>query len=772
MINAQKYIEQCYMLERGAPRLKVYKEAINAANMEKDADNELEFMYSYISEAIFHDDNYKAVLMFPEYMALFDAHPEFQACHQLDFMRAFKYIIENVYDYYQISLEQVDKYFDEYKERCIKYGYSLRTYYMKYITFYSKCDRKKAEESFKLYKECKHDVLGDCDACEMNTDVEFELEFGTHEKALEIAAPILRGDKSCGEIPEMTYAKLISFYMYNGVYSEAEHYVRLLVPMIKGNIAYLLQRGILLSYYSQTQPYDGIKMFEENYPVALDTNNPRAHFHFYLGAYHVFSSIEMRTDVEELHLKMPKKFKLYDRENMYKIKELAEYFENECRKLAELFDARNKSDYYMNLYKTELKVQQNVSFQLPSHATVEPTESVMGIVPLKSDIVIDKDIISDLIDKSPDMELLRCVYDDEHNTCFISLIYIEKEYNIVVTSIKDKVPEYRQCHYISEENIEILKSSENMILTYVSFKDRAADSYHLQLKLINTLFLQSAAVIDFSRHLILSPVWVKLAAESSVPPLPEYLVNIDLIGDGDSVIIITSGLSCLGLRELVVTEFSRDNYLKGLELVNYIAKTIVQSGNMHDLGEKACMIYRKNKYPFIATWVEPDAEFTEKIEGYDDAPKKYAHIMYYSNNTDYLRRKMKTTDNIMGKYADELYIHSSGREEYITAALAKERAGWIAKGFEQSGNALVMAEFELSDELQDEYDYEYEVMYVKVQAVNEDSITGVLLDTSDIVEELKENTEVTVKFENIMDFKVKYGEYMVTPDTVYLLAEQ
>ena len=532
MINAQKYIEQCYMLERGAPRLKVYKEAINAANMEKDADNELEFMYSYISEAIFHDDNYKAVLMFPEYMALFDAHPEFQACHQLDFMRAFKYIIENVYDYYQISLEQVDKYFDEYKERCIKYGYSLRTYYMKYITFYSKCDRKKAEESFKLYKECKHDVLGDCDACEMNTDVEFELEFGTHEKALEIAAPILRGDKSCGEIPEMTYAKLISFYMYNGVYSEAEHYVRLLVPMIKGNIAYLLQRGILLSYYSQTQPYDGIKMFEENYPVALDTNNPRAHFHFYLGSYHLFSSIEMRIDVEELHLKMPKKFKLYDRENMYKIKELAEYFENECRKLAELFDARNKSDYYMNLYKTELKVQQNVSFQLPSHATVEPTESVMGVVPLKSDIVIDKDIISDLIDKSPDMELL------------------------------------------------------------------------------------------------------------------------------------------------------------------------------------------------------------------------------------------------MGKYADELYIHSSGREEYITAALAKERAGWIAKGFEQSGNALVMAEFELSDELQDEYDYEYEVMYVKVQAVNEDSITGVLLDTSDIVEELKENTEVTVKFENIMDFKVKYGEYMVTPDTVYLLAEQ
>jgi len=103
-------------LSAGEERLRYLKQCISAADNRSNYEQSLELRYAYIKESVF-SDNFSAIIMFPQYMALFNEHPDIH--DRLHFMTAFKWMIEACVDYFQVSANDIENFFEKFKEYCI-----------------------------------------------------------------------------------------------------------------------------------------------------------------------------------------------------------------------------------------------------------------------------------------------------------------------------------------------------------------------------------------------------------------------------------------------------------------------------------------------------------------------------------------------------------------------------------------------------------------------------------------------------------------------------
>ena len=79
-------------LSEGDEKLRYLKKCIVTADHEKNISEALELRYRYIEESIFNGDCFNALIMFPEYMTLFENNTDKHS--YLSFMKAFKWFIE------------------------------------------------------------------------------------------------------------------------------------------------------------------------------------------------------------------------------------------------------------------------------------------------------------------------------------------------------------------------------------------------------------------------------------------------------------------------------------------------------------------------------------------------------------------------------------------------------------------------------------------------------------------------------------------------------
>lgn len=70
-------------------------------------------------------------------------------------------------------------------------------------------DAREAKANYELWKKLAKDDMSDCEACEASGEIAYLNFAGEHEAALELAAPILSGELTCGEVPHTTYAPIL-----------------------------------------------------------------------------------------------------------------------------------------------------------------------------------------------------------------------------------------------------------------------------------------------------------------------------------------------------------------------------------------------------------------------------------------------------------------------------------------------------------------------------------------------------------------------------------
>ena len=350
----------------GAPRCGRIRQALDMALEQADIENALRLYYVFIEEDTFYSDNFQSVILFPEYLDLFEKYPQYHEQFSYYLMWAFKWISSSAADFYQISLQQITDIYRQYGEYCDKLHYNKRSYYRKIwclmnnhgIRNFMLCPD--CEEAHRLMMHCPKDELSEVKAGEADdlTSYYLEVEKDIH-KALKAAEPILSGAYTCNVVPHYTYVNLAVYYFEHHQPEQADSYAKKGLRIINRDFgsdsSMVLYKGNIIMILSYTDLPTALKFFRRQLPVCYTNECGFDMFFFYRGAYHLLRNLE-KSGQKTVKLHFPwKDDPVFRPGNVYPVSRLKDYFYEKAKYLADRFDERNHNHHLHYL------LQKNVS---------------------------------------------------------------------------------------------------------------------------------------------------------------------------------------------------------------------------------------------------------------------------------------------------------------------------------------------------------------------------------------------------------------------------
>ena len=331
--------------ETGKARLGAIRSAIEEADAAQDVYWQFGFRYDFVRESIFSGDRYHGLIRFPEMLRFYREHPELSGSSRAsyDMLICFRWIVEAVTEFPQISRADVESYFRSLKEMLLEQGKSLGCYYMKRGYFYMRIDRDLEAANYYRFLDAPFDDSSDGRPLCCNHRVMHLLYTGNEEAALREAEPIFSGRLRAYCLPHATQHKFVRFYLSRGEYEKAETYAHMLEPRADGDPFELNMVGTLLSLWSVRDPQHGLALFARNRRFYDASENPWQRLLFATGAGHLLS----RCGPKAQGVLLPHET----------AGTLARQFLDEAARIAGQFEERDGTDDYMRGVRFEEFVQ-------------------------------------------------------------------------------------------------------------------------------------------------------------------------------------------------------------------------------------------------------------------------------------------------------------------------------------------------------------------------------------------------------------------------------
>lgn len=327
----QRYDElnrQAWSMPDGKGKLALLEEAIRIADVYLTKDDAYEARMTYSSAALESGCPERLLVSFAWCLARFEQHPEEHSSFTI--LWHYKWVLHQVWRLPQLSLKQIDGLFDDFKAKCLQYGFSLRPYYQQMLSY--KQAQGKMEEAvhyYKLWKKTPRDGLSDCRACEQNQFGEYYFKRNQFKRGMGAMKPILEGKLQCRSVPQNTYSQIIMPLLQLGEYEEAVRIARKAFRKIEGP-SYLYEYGIFLAFFAVTDMEKAVKLYERTIHLGLASRMPWDRFH-YLLAVKLFLGEWNRAK---------RRRKLAESERV-----TPEWLDREVRSIAAAFDERNGNAY-------------------------------------------------------------------------------------------------------------------------------------------------------------------------------------------------------------------------------------------------------------------------------------------------------------------------------------------------------------------------------------------------------------------------------------------
>ena len=732
------------------------KTAISSADQENDYWSGLALRYLYIKESIFGDDAFQAIIMFPEYLALFDAHPEFEEEFSADIMWAFKWVLENSRDFYQISLEQAEKYFDEFKKRCDRCGAGYGAYYMKKSKFYELIDTEISKAAFAEYCKTRRDKFSDCYACELNFKAETELNGGGLNAALRTAEPIFSGKRTCAEVPHVTYGAFMDYYARQGEYDKAMAYAEKMYRLISDNPSFLVQVGQFMELLSVTDNARGAITLRQHIKQAVVSKNPYMRMKFWIGAYRVTASIA-EEDEGRIRIILPRNglpAELRDNlpeqpdNNIYDSDVLADMFKKAAEALADKFDERNNTDSFRSL----------IDFKFPEYTGekegffsmyVSPAPSIMTAVGKGLTLEAAKTAL----ENAEDLQAEGVMIADDRLYANIPCSNGRMEIQFKLSPfIPQMIAMAEPVHMIPEDEMAALKEADSMLAAVAMYTGNGPACFRKQLETVLAAVPETPVIVDMSAIQTLSAKWARLAVKSSVDPSFEYYVKLLPFTDdeSDSVEISAMGLERFGISNIRLVGSDKVRY-------GFDARALQKYASELFYGENP-----ENPVPFA--YDNDENEFCgicvpgEKTD--DEEEKPLPLLCYIDPETEEPRSPDEYDIEFLKNYG-----FGSLRDDFKnTALLARERFDYFLDNIEKAEQA---AAWVLVIDPEDEDNYEY--IWCIFEKSPDGKITAKADEEGSFISEGDEVLPYDGEDYAPADWVLKIGENAIRPDDAYLL---
>lgn len=338
-------MDQAYEAEGTRQQLMLIDQAVRLADAHQDERLSFDLRGYLIEVGTFRGAPEMALAAFTWCLGMCDRRPD--EFDETELLWSYKWIANELWDFPQLSREQIESSFQDMTRRYQRAGYGLGPIYKLRMRKSLECGDDGHAEYFEKWRNAPHDVAAsDCVACEQNDLVCYLGDTGDYEQALRAAQPIIDGRMHCAEIPHLTYALLPHVYFHLGQHGEAEKVQRRGYKLIHDNPEFLREVARHLEYLSLAGQFDrGVTLFEKHLGWAMEAFRLGASFQFHLAAAMLLRGLR-RQGRPELKLRLPRDFAGYREDGRYPLPVLSEEVERTVNELAKRFDQRNGNDHF------------------------------------------------------------------------------------------------------------------------------------------------------------------------------------------------------------------------------------------------------------------------------------------------------------------------------------------------------------------------------------------------------------------------------------------
>ncbi len=336
---------ESFLLDHSPQKVALLERAVRIADQLKDEESAYEIRQDLIDAAIFGGQPDRAIVAFSWCLAVYDRDPDAYEAYEI--LWKYKWIIDNAADFPTISRERIEDLLADQQRRYQAYGQNehphLQTRFKVYRAF---GDQAKARQAMKQMDRLNSDELSDCKACSIGSKAAALIEWGDPDKALVLAAPILKGRLRCGEEPHRTIPQFLLPLVEKGQAEEAAQLHASNYRRLRRKPQFLLEHGLhmrYLAFIGQTQ--EALDLFEREWPAVAVATQPSSILQFYLAALFTLQRLK-RAGVDEVKLRIPKDLPLGQPKKNIAVDVLIQWLEQETRRQAKAFDARNNNRHY------------------------------------------------------------------------------------------------------------------------------------------------------------------------------------------------------------------------------------------------------------------------------------------------------------------------------------------------------------------------------------------------------------------------------------------
>lgn len=336
---------------------------------------------------------------------------------------------------------------------------------------------------------------------------------------------------------------------------------------------------------------------------------------------------------------------------------------------------------------------------------------------------------------------------------------------------------YNATHYFPDIDLNKINDVKMGIAIDMYFSDNYLISYLLQLKVIDAIYKDKLAVVDYNSEKILSGKWVSIVAKSEIPPSPKYTYTAQAVSaEGSCVWIHTHGLSRFGITELEILNSTKDTYQSHYIIIETMANKLVESNEKLNIKEPMYLAKLSNE--ILITTIVP---WYEAIELYDynmiggknsrkDSHNRNTSVVFVYNSLENLKNckyePINTYDHILQE--NSAYIITDVETSRMKA-LAMERLDYLRQAILNNENKiLIKIGLGVEKEYRDESD-SCEHMWFELEKIYEKQVVCKLTQEPYYIHNIHIGDICTYNIDCITDWLIFTPTNVLSPDDVYLL---
>ena len=335
---------------------------------------------------------------------------------------------------------------------------------------------------------------------------------------------------------------------------------------------------------------------------------------------------------------------------------------------------------------------------------------------------------------------------------------------------------------LNERELSIVVGADHAFGVEMLYADNNMDSYHLQIKLLNMLVPDMAALFDSNAYRTHSGRWAVMTAGSKVAPSPDYMFTIHAVNDSedgtDSVWLHTHGLTRCGTIELEILGANLSNWHDLGNVLNQIAHRLVGDNKFIDEMEPKLMGKAGDGRDIVVTWQRSEwsfRDFPKKIVGgpsdRDEEHSVNMGVIYlYENEEDQLDGKITPIVKWADALRENAVFFKTTSETQRMRALAQERIGWLRTLYKELPEKEIIVKIGLKPDPEHGFDEDrYEYIWFEADGLGDDGFSATLTQDAFYVAGMVEGVRRECRYDEIVDWRVTTSEDTFTPDNVYKL---